>query len=235
MVDEGGSTARRIAEHCLQVSSGLGLTDEQVETGPDRPAAKAARVRRCHQAAGTVLALLALVACGGEDPQTPGPSAPEEPGASLGLTAPGTVLDIGETARIPLEERTAASDGEPNVIDLTVTSVARADPSLFDDIPGTPYFARLTFTAVSGDAQRFFPADVVVGWSGDTQLRPIASPAIVDGCARVGFTAPEPPLGSSMDTCVTFVVEPGGAPLDRIGYDDNDTYDDQEGTAVEWR
>lgn len=40
MVDEGGSTAHRIAEHCLQVSSGLGLTDEQVETGLDRLASR---------------------------------------------------------------------------------------------------------------------------------------------------------------------------------------------------
>ncbi|MGV3563841.1 MAG: hypothetical protein ACO1ON_11220 [Nocardioides sp.] len=191
-------------------------------------------MRRSHKAAGTVLALLALAACGGEDPQTPGPSAPEEPGASLGLTAPGTVLDIGETARVPLPERTSA-DGEPNVVDLTLTSISEGDPSLVEGLPGTPYFARLTFTAVSGDAQRFFPANVIVAWSGDTQVLPLASPAIVDGCARVGFTAPEPPLGSSIDTCVTFVVEPGGAPLDRIGYDDNDTYDDQEGTAVEWR
>lgn len=40
MVDEGGSTAHRIAEHCLQVFSGLGLTDDQVETGLDRLAAR---------------------------------------------------------------------------------------------------------------------------------------------------------------------------------------------------
>ncbi|GAB2635525.1 hypothetical protein GCM10027270_25280 [Nocardioides ginkgobilobae] len=40
MVDEGGSTAHRIAEHCLQVSSDLRLTDEQVETGLDRLASR---------------------------------------------------------------------------------------------------------------------------------------------------------------------------------------------------
>ena len=193
--------------------------------------------RSRHLATGTVLALVVLTGCGGEDPApgTPGSSASEEPGAALGLTAPGTVLEIGDTARIPLEERTAASDGEPNVIDLTVTSISAGDPSLLEDLPGTPYFARLTFTAVSGDAQRFFPADVIVAWSGDTQVLPLASPATLGDCARVGFTAPEPSLGRSMDTCVTFVVEPGGPPVDRIGYDDNDTYDDQEGNAVEWR
>lgn len=194
-------------------------------------------MRRSHLATGTAVALLALTGCSGEDPDpgTPGPSASEEPGAALGLTPPGTVLEIGDTARIPLEERTAASDGEPNVIDLTVTSISAGDPSLLEDLPGTPYFARLTFTAVSGDAQRFFPADVIVAWSGDTQVLPLASPATLGDCARVGFTAPEPPLGRSMDTCVTFVVEPGEPPVDRIGYDDNDTYDDQEGNAVEWR
>jgi hypothetical protein len=180
-------------------------------------------------------ALAALAGCSDGDPDadpTSGPSA--EPGASLGLTAPGSVLELGETARVPLPERTSA-DGEPNVVDLTLTSISEGDPSMLRTLPGTPWFARLTVTAVSGDAQRFFPADVIVARAGDTVLGSIAAPVSVGGCTRTGFTAPEPPLGSSIDTCVTFVVEPGGDPVDAVGYVDGEAYDAEDGTAVEWR
>ena len=188
-------------------------------------------------AAGVALSLLVLTGCSddGTDPGTsPSTSGSAEPGASLGLTEPGTVLEVGETARVPLPERTAP-DGEPNVVDLTLTSLSEGDPAMLRGLPGTPWFARLTVTAVSGDAQRFFPADVVVARAGDTTLGSLASPISVGGCTRTGFTAPEPPLGSSLDTCVTFVVEPGGAPVDAVGYADGDTYDADDGTAVEWR
>jgi hypothetical protein len=189
--------------------------------------------------AGALLALLLLSGCtaGGSD-DDPAPDGAEsstaEPGASLGLTVPGSVLEVGETARVPLPERTSA-DGEPNVVDLTLTSISEGDPSMLRTLPGTPWFARLTVTAVSGDAQRFFPADVVVARAGDTLLGSIAAPISVGGCTRTGFTAPEPPLGSSIDTCVTFVVEPGEDPVDAVGYVDGEAYDAEDGTAVEWR
>lgn len=189
--------------------------------------------RRPTLAAGLLAATLALSGCsdGGDEPATPETT---EPGGALGLTEPGTVLEIGETARVPLEERTTA-DGQPNVIDLTVTAIDRGDPSLVEGLPGTPYFARLTVTAVSGDAQRFVADSHVMGWAGDTQVGPISAPATVGDCSRTGFTAPEPPSGLELDTCLTFVVEPGGPPLDRVAYYVQDGYDYQDGTAVEWR
>lgn len=190
--------------------------------------------RRRTLAAGLLAASLALGACSDDPDPADDPGAGQEPGRSLGLTEPGTVLGVGETARVPLEERTAA-DGDPNVIDLTLTAIDTGDPALLESLEGTPYFARMSVTAVSGDAQRFFPGSHVVAWAGDTQVLPLASPITVGDCSRVGFRAPEPALGSSLETCLTFVVEPGGPPVDRVAYYVQDGYDYQDGDAVEWR
>ena len=42
-----------------------------------------------------------------------------------------------------------------------------------------------------------------------------------------------PPLGTTLETCLTFVVEDGSATVDRVAYYEGE-YSFNDGTAVEW-
>lgn len=162
-----------------------------------------------------------LVGCG-EQPADPagGPD-----GSAEGLTPPGSELDIGQTATVPLAD-------ESSVVEVTVTDIEAGSPGQAPGLDGTPYFVRVAVTAVSGQASDFRPESQVVGWSGDTQVPPVASPLTIGPCTRTSLRT-DVSVGQTWETCVTFVVESGE--LDRAGFDDDDSYQADQGTAVSWR
>ena len=175
---------------------------------------------------GRVLAagLLALTAtaCGNDD-APPDDVGTGQPGTS-GLTAPGTTLEVGESATVPLQD-------DAGVVDLTVTSIDRGitDPKKLN---GTAYYVRLDAKVVSGDGYQFFAEQYLTAWSGDERVMPLASPASVGDCTRAYFEA-DPPVGATIQPCLTFVVPEDGAPVDRVGfYSDDYTIDDD--TLVVW-
>lgn len=171
-------------------------------------------------AAGLCLLAALSTACADQDP----PSTPAATAAE-GLTPPGTSLALGQTATVPLAD-------ESGVIDLTVSSITAGSKEELDGLDGAPYYVRLEATAVAGDAQRFFPAGSVIAYADGELVAPIATPLSVGPCTREQFRT-TPPIGTTLETCVTFVVEDGGAPVDRVAYYEGE-YSFNDGTAVEW-
>lgn len=168
-------------------------------------------------------ASLSLAGCSDPEPDVGGSTSVED-----GLTPPGSDLMVGETATVPLAE-------SGDVIELAVTAIDAGDPRDLADLEGvrgTPYYVRLEATAVAGDAQRFFPAGSVIAYADGRLVAPIATPLTVGACTREQFRT-TPPIGTTLETCVTFVVEDGGAPVDRVAYYEGD-YSYNDGTAVEW-
>lgn len=172
-------------------------------------------------AAALVTATGSLVGCG---EQAAGPASGPDRGAE-GLTAPGTELRLGETAVVPV-------GGRASEVEVTVTDIEAGSPGQAPGLDGTPYFVRVAVTAVSGQARDFLPESYVVGWSGDTQVPPVASPLTIGPCTR---TSPrtDVSVGQTWETCVTFVVASGE--LDRAGFDDDEDYQADQGTAITWR
>lgn len=175
--------------------------------------------------AAACLCLLAAVATGCADQDPPSPPGTGAATAADGLTPPGTGLGLGQIATVPLAD-------DSGVIDLTVSSITAGDREELDGLTGTPYYVRLEATAVEGDAQRFFPAASVIAYAGGELVAPIATPLAVGPCTREQFRT-TPPIGTTLETCVTFVVEDGGAPVDRVAYYEGE-YSFNDGTAVEW-
>jgi hypothetical protein len=164
-----------------------------------------------------------LAGCtGGADPDEP------EAAASTkgGLTLPGAALEVGQSATLPLEEGSG-------VIELTVTSIEEGDPQALTNLAGTPYYVHLEATAVSGDAYQFFVETYFGAFAGTTRVPPIATPLTIGTCTRTYFSY-HPAVGSTLDTCLTYVVDPGADGIDRIAFDNRDTYRIQDETAVSW-
>lgn len=172
--------------------------------------------------AGLCLSAAVLSSCS-DDASDPDPGT----SGADGLTPPGTVLALGQTARVPLSD-----DGD--VIDLTVSSITAGRRAELDGLDGTPYYVRLEATAIAGDAQRFFPAASVIAFAGGELVAPIATPLTVGSCTREQFRT-TPNVGAELETCVTFVAERGYAPVDRVAYYGAGEYSFDDGTAVEWR
>lgn len=179
---------------------------------------------RVRAAAAVCLLALVLGGCGDDEPARD-PGDPATPSAD-GLTPPGTELALGDVATVPLAD-------DSGVIDLVVSSITEGNGAELGQLDGTPYYVRVEATAVSGDTQQFFPAGSLIAFADETLVAPIATPLTVGGCTREQFRTPPLP-GTTLKTCLTFVVEPGAAPVDRVAYYEGD-YSFNDGTAVEWR
>lgn len=178
--------------------------------------------RRWAAAVPTLALCLVLAGCGDDAAEDPAGDPPE----ADGLTAPGTSLAVGESATLPLRE----DKGE---IELTVTAIERGDPGDLPSGEGTPYYVRLQATSVSGEPDQFFVETYAGAWAGDTRVAPIATPLTVGPCERTYFRAGAVP-GNELETCLTFVVEPGGDPLDRFAFENGEDYRVDSDTSVEW-
>ncbi|CAN5374604.1 hypothetical protein BH11ACT8_BH11ACT8_32050 [soil metagenome] len=169
---------------------------------------------------------------GTDDPTSGAPSV-------AGLTPPGTSLTLGDTATVSVVrgqegDPDLGADGGKGVIDLTVTDIEEGDPADLGGLDGTPYYVRMKATAVSGDVYGFFVEALVGAWAGEEQVAPIATPLTVGTCTRAYFDLNAAP-GTAIDTCATFVVDPGAAPIDRVGFEDDVDYRFEDGTDVEWQ
>ena len=169
------------------------------------------------------LLALTLVACADED-------APSDEGgtgqsARTGLTAPGTMLEVGEPATVPLQD-------DAGVVELTVSSIDRGITDL-EQLKGTAYYVRLDAKVVSGDGYQFFAEQYLTAWSGDERVMPLAAPASVGDCTRAYFKL-DPPVGTSVQPCLTFVVPEDGPPIDRVGFYADDDYTIDDDTVVVW-
>ena len=177
--------------------------------------------------AGRVLAagLLALtaVACSNDDaPSDEGDSGPSGRSA---LTAPGTMLEVGEPATVPLLD-------DAGVVELTVSSIDRGTTDL-ERLKGTAYYVRLDAKVVSGDGHQFFAEQYLTAWAGDERVMPLAAPASVGDCTRAYFDL-DPPVGTSVQPCLTFVVPDDGPPIDRVGFYADDDYTIDDDSLVVW-
>ncbi|MCW2791659.1 MAG: hypothetical protein JWO76_757 [Nocardioides sp.] len=173
-------------------------------------------LRAC--AAGVLV--LGLVACGSDDDPA------DDDGTSRdGLTSPGAKLDVGASATVPLLD-------DAGVVELTVSSIDRGvtDPQ---KLHGTAYYVRLDATVVSGDGYQFFAEQYLTAWAGSERVMPLASPASVGPCTRAYFKL-DPPVGTSIQPCLTFVVPEGGAPIDRVAFYADDDYRIDDDTVVQW-
>lgn len=175
-----------------------------------------------------LVAATALAGCSGSaDEPTDGSTDGSSASAPAdGFTPPGTQLAIGEAATVPLTGGTA-------VIELRVVSIQKASPDLLRTLPGTPYFVRLEATALDGDAHDFFAERFVTAWAGDVETGAIQSPVTVGSCSRTYFGA-DAAVGASIEPCLTMVVEPGGSPIDRIAFTNDDDYQLPDESSVEW-
>lgn len=162
-----------------------------------------------------------LAGCGDSEDDPGAPAAgPDD------LTAPGASLEVGESATVPLRE-------DKGVVELTVTGIEEGDPGDLQSLEGTPYYVRLSATAVSGEPDQFFVETYAGAFAGDTRIAPVATPLTVGPCERTYFRTGAAP-GNELETCLTFVVEDGGPALDRVGFDNGEDYRLDDGTAVVW-
>lgn len=168
-----------------------------------------------------VVALVVLTGCGDTDPEK------TKTTSAGGLTAPGSSLEMGQTATLPLENKS-------DVIELAVTGIEQGDPSALKGLEGTPYYVRLEATAVAGDAYQFFVDTYVGAWARETRVPGIATPLKTGPCERTYFAYNVQP-GVTLKTCLTFVVEPGGAAIDRVAFENGEGYEFDNDTAVAWR
>lgn len=162
----------------------------------------------------------------------------QEPEESLsgGLTAPGSTLELGETARLSLDDGAL-------VIDIAVTDISeasevdRAELVFQDSSAYDVYFVRYKFTLVSG-----------VPGSSDVVRHLYAYPN--DGDSDIAnplhISRPFPPCqekklpldaakGTSVNSCAIYVVDKGEPGPVRVALRDSYNYEVVEDDDIEWR
>lgn len=191
------------------------------------------RVRRIAAALAVPLALVALTSCGddapADDPTTESGSA----AAGDDLTAPGTELELGDTAIVPRTDGTG-------VLELTVTGIAEGDPAdleatgLEDWAEQTPYYVSYEMRLISGESDGIVIRDYLSAWADDAQVGDLVAFDGFAPCQEQGFPVGASP-GTIVSSCRTYLVDAGGAPVDTVRFDNDDAYENGEGTQVVWR
>lgn len=184
------------------------------------------------------LALLAAAGCAAEEPPAPQPTVTPGGFTADGLTAPGTALEIGDTAMVPVPD----SNG---IAAFTITSVERGAVADFDTLrrrdlldlgeaAPTPYYVRVEIEWLSGGRPVLLAATHLNMWAGRTFMQGLRPDVFhqTPPCTTQTF-GPSAPTGSTVETCVTFLREPDQGAPDRITFstDQGDGYwlpDDDE-------
>lgn len=158
----------------------------------------------------TLVALAASSGCGGSHADA------GKVHTTNGLTASGTVLRLGQTAIVP-------NDLHSLRLAVKVTSIEKGGPDGLRDghlkhpERYTPYYVRYTMRLVSGDKQEFSMDGALNAWSGN-KWQPQLTAMFFPPCAEHGLPY-GPPTGTTVTSCMTFLVKDGTAPIDRVQYD----------------
>lgn len=165
-------------------------------------------IRRTVAAAVLILAAnAALSACGDEDAGG---------AAASPFTAPGTTLDVGEPATVPI--------GEDGVARVRVTRIETGRPADLRSFGATPK-ATVTYVwvevdPVRGDVSDFAAYDHIHGWAGDDLVpHVLTDPATYAPCPTRYFPNDGPI--STLETCTVFT---SAEPIDRVGFHDGGDY-----------
>lgn len=168
---------------------------------------------RARTVAALAVLMLGATARQGDEKATPPP-----PTTEAGLTTPGSTLQVGETARVPVRD---------SVIDLTITEIEEGSPDealalgysdAFDKTDRF-YYVRYTLQLVSGDGIGIEPLDFLSGWSGNAALGELVVPGSYPPCERRPLPV-DPPIGSSVDGCRTYVAGSQDPPPATVRFDD---------------
>ena len=166
------------------------------------------------------LTLFAMLGCSEEQASTP--ALPTETLDSR-FTQPGTELKLGETAVIPVPKKNGEAELTIDELEKgTTAQLRRLGMTDFSDTggePPTPYFLRVRITWVSGDSPILVPQANFNAWSGDQFVDTFRADVIEpkQPCA-IGVFKAGTVLGSTVKSCVTFLLDPGMAPIDRITF-----------------
>lgn len=168
-----------------------------------------------------LVALVGTTSCSsdGGEPSAGGAASPpaETTGPSTGTdvvtTAPGSVLELGDTATVAWRPSTEVE----GLLGLSVDAVREADPRDFDGLAA----------AGAGEDTRPYYVDVTVGNVGDTDLGGLAVPLYLHDTSDAlgppwGFEEPFGPCrsrplpeafapGDSMRTCLVYLARAGAA------------------------
>jgi hypothetical protein len=184
--------------------------------------------RRYGAALAAVLVLLTVAGCGedSEDP-TDTPTRTED-----GLTVGGTTLHVGDTATVPRTNGTGT-------IELTVTDIVEgssqdlATTGLKDADQKTPYYVSYEMKVVSGDVYGMTMRHYLSAWADGQQVGELVPFDRFPTCQEVNFPV-DTALGTTISSCLPYVTDKGAPPVDTVRFDNDDTYEIGDGTAVGW-
>ncbi|MCW2794024.1 MAG: hypothetical protein JWO76_3122 [Nocardioides sp.] len=111
--------------------------------------------------------------------------------------------------------------------DLKDTGLADADEK-------TSYYVNYEMTVVSGDAYGMDMSHYLSAWAGDKQVGELVLSKRFPPCQEVNFPI-NVAVGASISSCKAYVTPSGAAPVDLVQFDNDDTYEGGDGTAVQWR
>lgn len=170
------------------------------------------------------LALCATTALTGCDDSAP--HAPDD-----GLTAPGSVLAVGDTARVTTDVGAT--------VDLTVTAIRQGATSdlasrVKDGDQLTPSYVDVSMTLVEGDPRggsisSDLTAYVDGDWAGYVPLtEPFAR------CQERAWPVDATP-GTDVTSCLTFMAEKGSTPVDSVRFTNDGDYSEGVDGQVTWQ
>ena len=172
-----------------------------------------------------LISLVLLVTTGCDEGEPARPARGGESGGDRGtvFTPPGTELEFGETAVVPagrgdgVIELTVATPEEGTVAQLR--ELGMSDFSETGGRPPTPYFLRVRIVWVAGVVPNLIEVSSLNLWSGKEYLAKLRADPVrpKQPCPIAVFKAGSGP-GSVIDTCVTFLLDPGMEPIDRLTF-----------------
>jgi hypothetical protein len=155
---------------------------------------------------------------------------------SGGITAPGTKLSVGKTARVPYHKAGASGTAPSSTLAVTVQSFDKGSLSDFNGIQldatqkaSTPYYVKLHVTNLGPSAIDVDGSAAAIEGVDSTGNNQSSVTFIGDfpRCHDAASTTPIP-SGKGYDDCLTFLI-PGG--IKAISYNGTDSYID---SPVTW-